>query len=344
MIPVTRTDISPETTGEWVDVDVSAYVDPDNTAGVMLEIVNLDTYTDYYVGIRKNGSEDDASIYYKVPSSYYRWTAIGIDENGIFECKINKLQIHIFIVAYIKNTEGSFFTNFIDKSPGVTGWSDINISGDTGDDTAVCAFVRLKNIQTTWYNYALRKNGSTDEHYQGVKGISGGMMSVDVNEIFEAYIANTNVDIFLDGYLVDNFGDWVNSIDYSTETTESWVDVDMSSDIPSGNDGAFMQFQSGGYRAGIRKKDTAIDNYGLIRNNYLWVEISPGRIAEQKIQATLVDLWLWGYTKQPAAPPKKKLTLVQFVNIQLLVREGGEGKDGEEDNYAKDKKKEGIKG
>jgi len=302
--PVTPVEITPGTAGSWVDVDVSSYVDAGNTAGVFLEVVCPAAYT-WSVGVRKNGSTDD--FYYDIVENCHAYFYVGVDSNDILEIKVENVSTYppdVYLIAYVKNSEGSFFTNGIDKSLASTSsWIDIDISSDTGTDTAKVAFWEI--IAGTYYSAWLRQNGSTDGFYCGEAYGSGchngAAMGVDANEVAEGYIKSTGMDFYLMGYLTDNVSTWANAKDYSTATTGSYVDVDFSSDISSGNNGAFYILEDSDqiyYKGSVRKNGSARDVYetplwGLI---YGWTEIDSDRVAEQKIETSDVDLWLWGYT------------------------------------------------
>lgn len=304
MIPVARTQLADVPLSAWTDVDVSAYVDAGNTAGIILEIVNP-TGTEYVWGIRKNGSSDPRKK--GLEDTGHTWVAIGVDSNDIFEFYMANTAIDFYIVGYISSSEGAFFTNAVNKSLGSTGsWIDIDISGDTGGDTAVMAFWQIVNTSVgTTHNFGLRENGSTDDRKTGglfQNDLRGAMMSVDVNEILEGWIASVQVDFFMTGYLTDNFTSFTNAKNYSTGTTGSYVDADFSSDIPVGNNGAFVHFSSGTeYAANIRKKGDAWDSYyDFSEHQYLWTEIDANRVAQQKIENTAMDLYLWGFTNAVA--------------------------------------------
>lgn len=318
MIPVARTDISPALPSLWIDIDVSAYVDPGNTAGVLLEIHNTSSSARNWV-VRKNGSGDTRYKY--LPSRSHTWVAVGVDDNNKFEIKVATTEVDCYIVGYITKDEGFFFTNAIDKTMGTANdWIDVNISGDTGDDTAICAFLCIYKEAANFRYWGLRQNGSSDDRRSGITdgySMCGAMMSVDENEIFEGWVNNLDVEFWLAGYLTANCSSWANAKDYATGTTGSWVATDMGSDIPSDNDGAFLSFAglTGDHFVGIRKNGaTSIDNYHSLarRIAYLWVELDTDRIAEQKIGSTSVDMYLWGYTSQPEAPPPEVKTLVQM--------------------------------
>lgn len=299
MVPVTRTNISPAA-GAWTDVDVTAFVDPGNTAGVMLEVVNVSGGLLSW-GVRKNGSGD--TLYDDITLTSHTYVAIGVDASDIFECKIESTDIEVYIVGYIKNGEGSFFTNAVNKSLGVTlSWQDIDISGDTGGETAICAFFLMNMTVGLSRDYGLRKNGSGDNRKQDgtANDLRGAMMAVDGNEKLEGYIETTDVKFWLVGYLTDNCFSWANAKNYSTGNIGIWDPTDMSGDIPAGNDGAFFHAYQGAMATGIRKNGTGINNYYDMRNHfYGWVELDTNRKIEQKIENAVNDLFLWGYTNQP---------------------------------------------
>lgn len=321
MIPVARTDISPAVGMPYKDVDVTAHLggDAGSVAGVMLEIINT-VGTAYAWGVRKNGSGDtfEGDLY----KSGHTWAAIGIDAGDIFEAYIENAAIKIYIVGYILNTEGGFLVNGVDKTVARdAGWHDMDISGDTGGDTAICAFFLVEG--TLGQNYGFRKNGSGDNRKQQIylaANLHGGMMSVDGGEILEGFInGGAAIFFYLVGWLTANMLDWANAKDYQTAPVAQWNETDFSADIPEGYDGAFCHFfpTTSSHRiSGIRKLGSAFNNaYDAYFHAYLWVEIDGDRKAEQKIDVLDMDLWLWGYTQQPGAPPPAVKAIVQATLI-----------------------------
>jgi len=304
MVPVTRVDITPAA-GSYLDIDVTAHVSAGATAGVMLEIINTNAGTNLVWGVRKNGSGDTHENLLR--KGGHTWVAIGIDGNDIFEAYVQSTLVKVYIVGYITDAEGGFLLNAVDKSLGSTGsWLDINISGDTGGDTAICAFFLIRGSSVY---YGLRKNGSSDTRTGQIypsNSFHGAMMSVDGGEILEANVSSTAVEIWFVGWLTDNMLDWANAKDYQTANTGAWEEVDMSGDIPAGWDGAFCHFHgfSGERLGGIRILGSAFENYRQVTAHaYLWVETDEDRKTEQKIVNTDLDLWLWGYTQQPSPAP-----------------------------------------
>jgi len=305
MKAVTPTNITPST-GSWLDVDVSAYVGADagSVAGVVLEIIN--TGAEYSFGVRNNGSTD---TYYRIQEDTgHEWVYIGVDSNNIFEANIENAAVQIWLHGYCTTAEAFFKTNGVDVTPGTQdAWIDVDLTAQAdGSDTILCAFFLVDESGAT-RNFGMRENGSTDArlalHNSGDLG--GAAMSVDAGEIVEIYADGSSTDFIFVGYLKDNFTSFANAKDYSTATTGSYVDVDMSSDIPAGNTGAFLHnHPSDGieYTFNVIKKGAGTDRYyDASDHTYLWIEIDTNRVAEQKIENAAADLWLWGYTSAPAA-------------------------------------------
>ncbi|HLA88485.1 MAG TPA: hypothetical protein VJL10_10710, partial [Anaerolineales bacterium] len=243
---VTPVEITPASTSAWTDVDVTAYVGADagSVAGVMLQIVNVSSSTEFTWGVRKNGSTDTLTAV--IEDGGHTFAAIGVDSGDIFECYVTSTtSIDIYLVGYILTSEGSFFTNAVDKSLTVAdAWTDVDISGDTGADTAKVAFLLVHQSGAGSLEWGLRQNGSTDNIREtatttGWVDLRGAMIGVDANEIFEGYIGVTSIDFYLVGYLTANVTTFTNRIDYTGAVQLSYIDVDFSADIPAGNDGAF---------------------------------------------------------------------------------------------------------
>ncbi len=175
--------ITPGTTDSWVDIDVSSYIKSGST-GVLLRIELLHNSS---YGIRKNGSTDNRLK--NTIAAGLCWAAIGIDENGILEIYNTASSGYTFWLVGFFDSGATFFTNSVEKTVTASGvitpvFYDIDISGDTGEDTAIAAIFELDGY-TTW---CLRKNGSTDNRV-GAGGQAGDqfacIIGVDGSEICE---------------------------------------------------------------------------------------------------------------------------------------------------------------
>jgi len=142
-------------TGTWQDIDISADTAADTAVGVIVE-VNGAYQQDF--GVRMNGSSDE--IY---RSGRHSWAIIGVDGSEIFEGKISDTNIDFFVVGYI--TDGAtFFTNALDKSLASTGaWTDIDISADTGTDSASGAFIEVVQMGSPDVDHGFRKKGTSQD-------------------------------------------------------------------------------------------------------------------------------------------------------------------------------------
>lgn len=297
--PVARTDITPSTTGSWVDVNVSSYVDAGYTAGVMLEIVNADS-TDKTWGVRKNGSS--STLTGTIKGNSHTFVAIGVDNYDKFEAYVSASYLYIYIVGYIPGDAGSFKTNPYNFYVSSTySWTDLDVSGQTDGDCKI-AFFLVKNTGSSSYNFGLRENGSTDDRHRNIVNgaLIGAMMSVDSSEILEYYITSAYVDIYFVGYIRTGYVEtFTNAKDYSTSTRYSYVDVDFSDDIPSYSQGVFLHLY--GYSStddfGIRKNgESYLNRYGFMNHQYGWCAVDSNSKAEQYISNTSCDLYLWGYS------------------------------------------------
>ena len=301
MKAITRTLIADVTLSTWTEVDVTSLVggDAGDVAGVMLEIVNTENQ-EHEWGVRKNGSDD--TLTGVIEDLSHTFVAIGVDGDDIFELWMDDTGIDIFMVGYFINAEAVFSTNASDVSLGtITIWTDITVHADA---KAGFFLVFANGAQAA---FGFRENGSTDNRATAIFNgdLRGAMMGCDVDGKVEGRIGNTAIDFYQVGYLTDNVTTFANAKDYSDESAVgSYVDADLSSDIPAGNTGAFFQgFATSEYAYGIRKNGTTpTDNYyDFSYHQFGWVEIDTNRVIEQKIENVACGLFIWGYTNEPAA-------------------------------------------
>ena len=195
-------DKTPSTTGSWVDIDASANI-PNDATGVICLLYNSGA-SNYYGGIRKNGSTDTFTYGIMASNRRYVYQLCGVDENRIFEGQIENTVMKIMLIGYTKSPI-TFFTNGIDKSITTTNtWVDIDVTAET-ESTADGAILFIKNTATsTTYKGDVRKNGSTDNHTANTKlyftECRGAAIGMDSDQIFEGWIDNTAVKFYLIGY------------------------------------------------------------------------------------------------------------------------------------------------
>lgn len=179
--------ISLNTTGSWTDIDINVN---DDAIGAIIEVYNTSYNVNYLYGLRKNGSTDDRYAYFLGKTTAF----IGLDENEIFEGKINNVGVDFYLTGYIKSGV-TFLTNATDLS--------LSSTGDYNDLTALPndatgGFIECST--PTKYSYALRKNGSSEDIYRDLIKHEWIAVECDSNQLIEGKIANTAVDFFLTGY------------------------------------------------------------------------------------------------------------------------------------------------
>lgn len=102
---------------------------------------------------------------------------------------------------------------------------------------------------------------------------------------------------------------FVNGVDYQENTTiGSYVDVDFSTDIPAGNDGAFCNFHTGdftNYLCALRENGETDDlYYNTNQQTFPWSPVDGDRVAEQKIEDAALNLYLLGYSNTAVSGPE----------------------------------------
>ena len=176
-------------TGSWQDIDCST--EAPSAIGLIFEAVG-DPVSEYYMGLRKNGSTDN-----RITESWGHNTfgvIVGCDDSQVCEGYIQDTDEDFFLVGYI--TEGAVFnTNATDLSLGSTGsWLDLS----TLSSDSIMAFIEVSSSAN--YNYGLRKNGSDEDIYRYAYYHPWAFVECDANGIIEGKIENVGADFFLVGY------------------------------------------------------------------------------------------------------------------------------------------------
>jgi len=293
---LTPSEITPGTASSWVDVDVSASV-PSGATGVILHINNSIASGDYALGFRKNGSTDNRTN--NLQEYLHMWTVIGVDSSRILEMYIgNTTYIDIYLVGYF-TSEAVFFTNATDKSFSTYNtWIDIDISSDTGSDTAIGAFIETIETGNGFRYYGFRKNGSTDNLTGGATDVRSHVMGIagtDGSEIFEGYAETNTVDFFLTGYMTAGAVFYTNATDVSPGSTTTWTDF---SALPSGaNGGIYQTLGIITYDYGLRKNGSSESILYANPHAFAIVEADTSRIVEgYREHSTYNLLYEIGYT------------------------------------------------
>lgn len=314
IVPVDRVEVTPGTASAWTDVDVTSYVGSDagSVAGVMLHVVNTNTSPSGEAdhGYRKNGSTD--TITGTMEDGGQTMIAVGVDSSDIFEANIADItDIDVYLVGYFKTNEATFFTNAVDKSITATStWTDVDISSDTGGETASVAFLHMYYALSGDPGWGLRQNGSSADTSQpavdtgGFVDVRGAFVGVDGSEIFE-YISNEDgaveQQVWLVGYATDN-ATWIDPpVERSTVTTGEYTSTFMTSQIPDGANGALVWWDMNGTETetDLRKAGSTDEYYfDVTQQQYMWLDVGGLRQTEQKIGTISADLHVVGYTHE----------------------------------------------
>lgn len=210
-------------------MDVAGVVPP-GAKGVIVEFDNNTTVTgeDYDIGLRKNGSTDDLkskSYWNNSPTGVgsHEFVMCGVDVNGVFELYVERTdKTTVWLWGWFTpDAPVVFFTNMIDKSPVAdTTYKTIDISSDTGADTAVAALVHHYQPDGNYESTGVRAIGYTgDEVYQG-HWFNTTIIACNGSEQFEGKRVTGAVaaKIYLAGYLTagvvdkDDVGPWIETM------------------------------------------------------------------------------------------------------------------------------------
>jgi hypothetical protein len=179
------TDVSTATTGSWADLDSGQ----SSAIGLIL-LAHPTSTTSYDYGLRKNGSTDDR--HNRAVRKQGDWI-IGADA-GVSEQYIENNTFDMYLIGYI-TANFTFNTNASDISLGSTGsYADLT----AGAATAKANIVEVAS--SSYYDFALRRNGASDDIYYRVNRHTCIIVGADTSGVSEGKIANTGADFFLIGW------------------------------------------------------------------------------------------------------------------------------------------------
>ena len=283
----TPTQITVGATGAWTDVDLDTYITvPANASTVYLRIVTIDNGINYAFGVRKNGSTDNRTT--AIRRGGREGAVIGIDAGNIFEAYTgNETDINIYIVG-VSTDDAVMLTNGTLKTIASGSWVDIDISADSGADTATGAF--LEWIATA--AYGARKNGSTDNRVQIADSHVFTCCGVDGSEIMEAFRTSGDNSPYLIGYIKSDATFNTNAPDISTATTGSYVDLTA---LTTGAVAGIIEISGAGNYA-LRQNGATDDHYaapggGGGTHAFDFIGADGSYLIEGKISATTVDFF-----------------------------------------------------
>ena len=305
---VTPVDVTPGSTSAWTDVDLDSFIGGlSGVTGVILRCNNTDTSNSHAFGLRKNGSTDNRTD--SLRRSGLQGAIIGVDGGNIFEAFIANTSVKIYAVGYITSTDGAFSTNATQKSVASGSWQDVDISGDTGADTAIAAIFEW----TAAVAYGQRKNGSTDNRVISAQSHFWSMAGCDGSEITEVFRTSGGNNPWLIGYLKSGATLNTNATDRSLGSTGSWTNI-----TTAGGAGAIFEVVDTGSdnSFGIRKDGSSETVTGFVGGSaHCWFFCeSAASVVEGNIDSTLVDFYEVGTFDSGGVSGTIAVTLANFTS------------------------------
>ena len=299
--PITPTEITAGSANTWVVMDASALA-PANATGVIIHAVNTGAAGKAF-GLRKNGSTDDRT--YDIaggPSGSHCWAAIGVDASRYFEAYVESTSdIDIYVVAYTM-AGVTFATNATDKSPTKDDtWRAMDCSSEAPSAIGLIFEVAFSGGR----RFGLKKNGSTDDRAAedaSNHSCFGVIIGCDGSQICEG--SSESVPVFwLVGYITDGATFNTNATDVSLGSTGSYIDL-AALPNESPNMGFIEIYSSSDVAYGLRENGQSGGYYDIYQDakKHPWaiVECDENRLIEGKIENTVVDFFVVGYSTAAA--------------------------------------------
>lgn len=311
-------DVTPATTGEWTDVDVSGEGVPAGSSGVILEVHNEHTTAEKRVSFRKNGSSDD-----RVTKAYAR-TNIGtvfvpIDSNRIFETYLEDSATKLYLIGYTDDAV-VYKEPPVDITPSETGvWEDKDLSSEISN--AVGVIIQGYGTHDYTQYSGVRCNGSTDEFTYGEqykRCQKWYIIKVDAEDIIELKKSGAIAAFYLIAYLKSPIVMFTNGKDQSVGTTGAWTDCDVTTDTDADADGAILFLKNAGtgtnHDGNVRKNgstDNRVNNKQIRGSETAGkvvgcaIGMDSSQIFEYYIDSTDIDIYVIGYCKPEVAVTEK---------------------------------------
>lgn len=240
------TDISLTTTGSWQTISLASYV-PTDATGAIVELVNTGT-TDALSGV-VGGTEDtndymSNSLFSEMEGALHRWQIVKLDANRQIQGYIENTAIDFKLLGYTKGSDPVYFTTPANVAPGTTGsYQTVSVSSQVDSD-ATGVILLVANQGGSDYVFGIRETGSSFSSTSlEVEQYHNTMYLVGLNgsKQFDAYIASTNVKLFLVGQTKGSVVYYTNDVAVTDPTTGSWQTVDADTySVPGEANGLFL--------------------------------------------------------------------------------------------------------
>ena len=196
-------------------------------------------------------------------------------------------------------------------TPGVaSSWQDVDVSAYVPTD-AVGVLLDIVSTNNA-YKTCVRPNGSTNDLSTLTHGASQrAFVAIDDNDIFECYVSSlAGTDVYLLGYVTDEWVFRENWVDVTGSTTGSYVDVDVSASVPAGACAALLEITNSMVATGlleinIRQNGSSDDlKHDLLYggHSYVVVALDDDRIFESYRESSYNHVYLVGYITSGFVP------------------------------------------
>jgi len=311
-------DVTPALIDQWVEVDLSSYL-PSEATGCIIEATLQPGTTGDTVQIRKKGSTDNLVAAAGIRTSAHIILMSGVDSNRKIEAYIDAAADKLKLIGYF--TWETFFTNYIEVTPGTTGWRDVDVSAHVPAGTTG-VILDIQNVDTSNRYYAVRKKGSTDDRstlriHQGCHTYA--VVGVDNNRQFQAYIEVVGkVRIYLVGYtgptgVGGKLGYFTNAPGVADPPINTWTDRDANDyGVPTNATGIIVEIAnppSNAHYQGAIRENGGTDSWitysdiEMVHHVYLACGLDADGVFEYRIEDTDVGSYIVAYFYPAAAAP-----------------------------------------
>lgn len=202
-------DKSQNTTGSWVDTDISSNTGGDTAIAAFFE---YSTSANLIGMLRPNGSTDSRLTY---NTGVHNFLVTGVDGSEICEQYINNSAVDFILNGYLTGG-GTFHTNATNRSTATTG-SYVDITALPAGATA--GVYDCWNQSSVPTRYGLRTGGTSYDIYRGPYLRAHHVVPCDGSGVVQQKIAGTDADLYELGYLSTAGGtDYDLAVDQSTVT------------------------------------------------------------------------------------------------------------------------------
>lgn len=297
-------DITPAVKSSWETEDVTAHVT--NASGVMVRVSYSAATSSDSVGLREKGSTD--TDLWSNPNGGGGFYCVGIDINDQLEINVQTGGgvPTVELYGYFDADDVVFFTNPPRYTGGTGSYADVDISSDTGGDTAIGAIIQITNERSSAADFAVRPKGSVTDHYDALDNkaaIGSVIIGVNGSEILEAKRSSSFAGAFVKimGYVKSGMTFQDDPTDGSLSTTGSYQNISL----PVGADSGLYRVRGTADDTwGLRPDAASFDPFDNLGSNCeqsaIVVQGNAG-IVEGKIDSTSMDFFLWGYVDEDAS-------------------------------------------